>query len=135
MIAPQGSGVKPGNFLELGAVRVHVVESYNRPELYANNPPHPKGLGVGYVLEYPTGLVVYFTGDTNFIDEMLELERRVTLFIPAISGGCVMTPEEAVEAVKSLKPPLTIPVHYENLHLYYRFRDMAQPYTQVVRLS
>ncbi|MEM1606254.1 MAG: hypothetical protein QXW41_08440 [Fervidicoccaceae archaeon] len=45
-----------------------------------------------------------------------------------------MTPEEAVELVSSARPAVSIPVHYTSLRDHYRFRDMSQPYTQIVLL-
>jgi len=45
-----------------------------------------------------------------------------------------MNPEDAFELVKSIKPVVTIPVHTEDPRLLYKFRDMVQPYTQVVLL-
>jgi len=77
---------------------------------------------------------VYYTGDTELVEELLSKSGHVDILILPISGEGVFTPEEAVEAVKSIKPSLVIPVHYEDFSVYYRFRDIAQPYTQVVRL-
>jgi hypothetical protein len=46
-----------------------------------------------------------------------------------------MTPEEAAEAVKLLRPKIALPVHFVEGKLYVKFRDIAQPYTQVINLK
>jgi len=135
LISPSaGMLVKPGSVLQLHDLVIEAVEAYNVPGLYSNNPPHPRGLGVGYLLVFPGNLVVYYTGDTNLVEEVIGVSRRPTVLVLPIGGHCVMTPEEALEAVMSLRPQITIPVHFDGIEQYYKFRDMAQPYTQVVLL-
>jgi L-ascorbate metabolism protein UlaG (beta-lactamase superfamily) len=56
------------------------------------------------------GVSVYHAGDTDFIPEMKGLGVDVAL-VP-VSGTYVMTAEQAVEAVKAIKPKLAIPMHY-----------------------
>ena len=130
-----GPRVKPGDTLRLGeGVSVEVVEAYNRPDR-GGTVAHPKGFGVGYVLSFE-GLRVYHMGDTDLVDEVLGVaEEGVDLAFVPVGGGAVMTPDEAREAVRSLRPTLTIPVHYESERELFTFRDMVQPYTQVVILG
>jgi L-ascorbate metabolism protein UlaG (beta-lactamase superfamily) len=45
-----GYTVKPGVDLDVNGVRVLVRDAYNDPDLYSGKPPHPRGLGVGYIL-------------------------------------------------------------------------------------
>lgn len=136
VLSPLSSEVRPGSAITFGGVEVIVVDAYNRPEMYAGNPPHPKGLGVGYVILFPTGLELYHMGDTNLVDELLGVcKANLMALVPPIGGGCVMTPEEALEAVKTIRPAVTIPVHWDRLELFYKFRDISQPYTQVVRMG
>lgn len=130
-----GIVVKHGDEFNVGKVSVRVIHAYNRPETRGGITPHPRGLGVGYIIDPGYDTRVFYMGDTDFIDEVLELSRSIAILIPPIGGGCVMNPEEAVEVVKSIKPAITIPVHYVDIRDYYKFRDMAQMYTQVIRLS
>lgn len=130
-----GRVIKPGDYLAFEEVVIRAVHAYNKPEIYYGNPPHQKDLGNGYILLIPSSISIYYMGDTNLVDEVLRIDKDVTLLIPPIGGGCVMTPEEALEAVKSLRPSITIPVHYDDFRYFHKFRDMAQPYTQVIRLS
>lgn len=136
VLSPLSSEVRPSSTITFEGVEVMVVDAYNRPEMYGGNPPHPKGLGVGYVISFSTGLRLYHMGDTSLVDEVLSVNKaNLTVLVPPIGGGCVMTPEEALEAVKTLRPAVTIPVHWDRLELFYKFRDISQPYTQVVRIG
>ncbi|MEM1879665.1 MAG: MBL fold metallo-hydrolase [Desulfurococcaceae archaeon] len=135
LISPfAGRIVRPNDLLDLGNIRVVAVEAYNEPELYEGTPPHPRGLGVGFLLSFRDGLSVYYVGDSNLVPEVAEAAEKADVLLVPIGGGCVMTPEEAVELVSSARPAVTIPVHYASLRDYYRFRDMSQPYTQIVLL-
>jgi len=135
VFSPLLNEVKSGSTFKLGDLEVEVVDAYNKPELYAGSPPHPKGVGVGYVLLFPTGFRLYYMGDTNFVDELAHVNGGLTVLVLPIGGGCVMTPEEAFEAVKTLRPVVTIPVHWDNVKLFHKFRDLSQPYTQVIRVD
>lgn len=128
--SPQvGNKVASGDRLRLNnLVEVHVVEAHTRSGV------HSSGLNVGYVLTFNNGSRVYFTGDTELLDSMLKVEKPIHVLIIPIGGDGVMTPEEACEAVKSLKPVLTIPTHFEKNVFYYKFRDICQHYTQIVLL-
>ncbi|MFN3805504.1 MAG: MBL fold metallo-hydrolase [Pyrobaculum sp.] len=131
IISPEvGRRVRPGEVLNLGRAVVKVVEAYNR-----DGGPHPRGLGVGYVLEIG-GVKIYHMGDTSLIDEIAEVAREeIDILLVPVGGGGVMTPEEARDAVESLRPKVAIPIHFQNPRDLYLFRDMAQPYTQVVLLK
>jgi L-ascorbate metabolism protein UlaG (beta-lactamase superfamily) len=124
-----GITVKPGDTVKLRELVVKATSAYSK---WSSS--HTRGVGVGFYITFPSGLRLYYTGDTVLQEEILNFSRRVDVLVIPISGEGVFTPEEAVEAVKSIKPTLTIPVHYEDAVVYYKFRDMAQPYTQVVRL-
>ncbi|MGC8983246.1 MAG: MBL fold metallo-hydrolase [Desulfurococcaceae archaeon] len=129
-----GRLVKPGGSLEVSGVRVSAFDAYNRPELSGEPVPHPRGLGVGFLLAFPSGLRVCYTGDTDLVEEVVEACRGVDLLAVPVGGGCVMAPEEALELIRSVRPAITLPLHAEKPEQYFKLRDMAQPYTQVVIL-
>ncbi|MEL9940463.1 MAG: MBL fold metallo-hydrolase [Ignisphaera sp.] len=121
--------IGPGNTITLGGFTVKAVDAYNIGE--GKEVVHPKGLGVGYIVK-TNDITVYHMGDTDLIPEILDIDAKIDiLFIPI---GCknVLCPEEALEVVKSLRPFIAIPIHYEDKSLLYTFRDIVQPYTQVV---
>lgn len=126
--------VKPGDVLEVEGIRITVREAYNDPSIHGDIVPHPRGFSVGYILSPPEGPSIYYVGDSDLVPELIQVESSIDVLIPPIGGGAVMNPEDAFELVKSIKPVVTIPVHTEDPRLLYKFRDMVQPYTQVVLL-
>ncbi|ACB39348.1 MBL fold metallo-hydrolase [Pyrobaculum neutrophilum] len=124
--------VKPGDRLELGPFAVSVVEAYNVTKLVGGAPAHPKGTGVGYLVE-ADGVSLYHPGDTDLIGEMAKI--RADVFLAPIGGDGTMTAEEAAEAVKLIRPKIAVPIHFEGARPYIKFRDISQPYTQVVHLE
>lgn len=97
--------LKPGDQVEVKGVTVKAVPAYNTDKEF-----HPKAKGwLGFVVTVD-GVSIYHAGDTDFIPEMSGLGVDVAL-VP-VSGTYVMTAEQAVEAVKAIKPKLAIPMHY-----------------------
>ncbi len=101
--------VKEGDTVEVDGVKIKVFPAYN-----TNKPFHPKGKGVGYLIEID-GVKIYHAGDTDVIDEMKELAKEnVDVALLPISGTYVMNEEEAVKAALLIKPSLIIPMHYKS---------------------
>ena len=97
--------MKPGDSLTIGDVMVQAVPSYN-----PNKDFHPKANGwLGFIVEID-GIKIYHAGDTDHIPEMESFDVDIALL--PVSGTYVMTWEEAVQAAKTIKPKLAIPMHY-----------------------
>ena len=97
--------VKPGDRLTVRGVAIEALPAYNLVKKF-----HPREKGhVGYVLTLG-GQRIYHAGDTDAIPEMRDLQPDIAM-IP-VSGTYVMDVDEALEAVKLLKPGLAIPMHY-----------------------
>jgi L-ascorbate metabolism protein UlaG (beta-lactamase superfamily) len=87
----------------IGDLKVDAVAAYNSN--------HPKGTGVGYVLDFD-GIRLYHAGDTGKIDEMTDLaSRNLTYALLPMDGIFNMTPEAAMEADTLIKPKYCIPIH------------------------
>lgn len=130
-----GLVVKPGSTLSIEGFLIKALEAYNPPEAHAGNPPHPRGFGVGFLVEAPSGLTIYYTGDTSLVPEVLSIDTSVDVLAVPVGGGCVMFPEEALELTKSIRPSIAIPLHSEFREHYVKYKNLAQPYTQVVLLK
>ncbi len=130
LVASPFAGVRLGEWarLDLGWASVTAVPAYN-----VDGGPHRRGCCLGYVIEVG-GVTVYHAGDTDLVPEMVRLPRPTVALLP-VGGGSVMEPEEAAEAVKTLRPSVAVPLHYDDRRSYWVFRDIAQPYTQVVDLK
>ena len=97
--------VKPGDRLNAAGIDVEAVPAYN-----LDKPFHPREKGwLGFVVTVE-GVRIYHAGDTDLIPEMGDLEVDIALL--PVSGTYVMTAQEAVEAVKRIKPKVAIPMHY-----------------------
>lgn len=76
---------------------------------------HDKGRGNGYVLTMGDKRI-YFSGDTEAIEEMRALENIDIAFV-CMNLPYTMTPEEAAEGVKSFRPKVVYPYHYRGSDL------------------
>ncbi len=97
--------VKEGGTVDLG-FNLLATPAYNKDKNY-----HPKGMGVGYVLDGERR--VYHAGDTDFIPEMAQLkDLSLDLAFLPIGGTYTMDVEQAIEAVNALNPKAVAPIHY-----------------------
>ena len=102
--------LKPGESTEFGNVVVKAVEAYNYKRFRSPGMPfHPKGLGVGYVIS-TEGKTIYHAGDTDFIEEMNELENVDLALLPS-GGTYTMDNPEAAEAALAINPKTVVPMH------------------------
>lgn len=92
--------------LEIKGTRIEVVPAYN-----LNKPYHPRGLGVGYIVELG-GIRIYHAGDCDFFPEMKNIKADVALL--PIGGTYTMNEEEAASAAAVISPKVVIPMHYGN---------------------
>ncbi len=97
--------MRPGEVIEVGAVKIRAVPSYNTDKEF-----HPKAKNwLGFVVTVD-GVSLYHAGDCDHIPEMADLEVDIALL--PVSGTYVMTAAQAVEAAKAIGPKLAIPMHY-----------------------
>ena len=70
------------------------------------------GLPAGFLIDFPEG-TVYFAGDTAlFLDMELIGRTGIDLAFLPIGDNYTMGPDDALEAVKILKPSRVVPCHY-----------------------
>ena len=87
-------------------IKIQTIPSYN-----INKKFHPKENNwLSYILEIENKRIL-FCGDTDLIPEFNQLNDINIAFLP-IGGTYTMNVVEAVEAVKIIKPKITIPMHY-----------------------
>jgi L-ascorbate metabolism protein UlaG (beta-lactamase superfamily) len=97
--------MRPGDKVTVAGIPIEAVPSYN-----TNKSFHPKDNGwLGFIVTVD-GVRIYHAGDTDRIPEMKSFQADIALL--PVSGTYVMTAEEAVEAVKMIKPKVAIPMHY-----------------------
>ena len=102
--------LKPGEKMSLDGVTVEAVEAYNVKRFRSPGVPfHPKGLGVGYLIR-SEGKTIYHVGDSDFIQEMKELEGIDMMLVPS-GGTYTMDIEDAAEATIAVHPKKAVPMH------------------------
>ncbi|MBN1464725.1 MBL fold metallo-hydrolase [candidate division KSB1 bacterium] len=98
-----GSKLAPGEHAEALGISISAVHAYNSN--------HPKGTGVGFVLDI-NGILLYHAGDTSKIDEMAELTAlNIDYALLCVDGIYNMSPEEAMQAAALIHPKKAIPIH------------------------
>jgi L-ascorbate metabolism protein UlaG (beta-lactamase superfamily) len=107
--------VESGQEIDFGDIKISVLPAYNIDKKF-----HPKDEAwVGYLIKM-NNVLIYHAGDSDFIPEMQRLTgykqpgKEFIALIP-IGGRFTMNVEEAVEAVKLIKPTLAIPMHYGSM--------------------
>ncbi|MBW6469842.1 MAG: MBL fold metallo-hydrolase [Methanosarcinaceae archaeon] len=93
--------------LAIKGIGIEIVPAYNINKSY-----HPKGFGVGYIIEID-GVRIYHSGDTDLIPQMKGLSVDVALL--PIGGTYTMDESEAAEAAVVISPDVVIPMHYNYL--------------------
>ena len=101
----------PGAVTEpMADIRVEAVAAYNTSEHQLQF--HPKEReDCGYVLTIDNAVRIYMSGDTEPTDELRAVKNIDIAFI-CVNQPYTMTPEQAVEAVKAIKPTIYYPYHY-----------------------
>ena len=104
--------IESGDEIDMGNVKIEAVPAYNKYKEY-----HPKSEGwVGYIIKMGN-LIIYHSGDSDFIPEMEKLsgygkqENEFVALLP-VSGKYVMDAEQSAEAASVINPDLAIPMHY-----------------------
>ena len=109
--AIKGIGLIPGESKVVDSVTVKACYAYNIVRMKSpGHPFHPKGFGLGWIVE-SEGQRLYHTGDTDLTPEMENIGPIDVMLVP-ISGIYVMDIDEAVKAVKMIRPKLAIPMHF-----------------------
>ena len=104
--------VESGQELDFGTLKADVFPAYNTDKSF-----HPKEYGfVGYLIKMDE-VLIYHAGDTDVIPEMQKLtgynsKAKNFIALVPVGGRYTMTPEEAFEAVKIIKPSVAIPMHW-----------------------
>lgn len=98
-------GVEPNKSYSVNDFKFETIPAYN-----INKNFHPKANNwVGYII-YLDGIKYYIAGDTDAIDENINLSCDVA-FIP-IGGTYTMNYKEGANLVNEMKPKIVVPIHY-----------------------
>jgi L-ascorbate metabolism protein UlaG (beta-lactamase superfamily) len=102
--------LKIGSSVSFGQVSITAVEAYTKKGF------HTKGEGCGFLIELSgekqEAQRIYFSGDTALIDEMKTLGHVDVAMLSICDNVYAIDTDESIEAIKTLKPALFIPVHF-----------------------
>ena len=94
--------MKEGDTASQKGIEVKAVAGYNSF--------HPRGFNQGYVFKVGDQ-TIFHAGDTDRVPEWAHLGPIDVALLP-IGGTYTMAEEEAAEAVRMIRPKVTIPMHY-----------------------
>ena len=107
--ADSGTALVPGDSFECCGVKVEAVCAYNPAKKF-----HPKENNwLGFIINID-GKRVYYSGDTDVIEEMGELGEIDVALLP-VGGTYTMDAVEASKAVGVIKPKIAIPYHWGDI--------------------
>lgn len=103
----------PGDRLKVGGIKVEAYPSYNTNEGFFGIVAHPKGEAYNsYIIEID-GLRIYHAGDSDYIEEMNDIQDIHTAILPVDGGELTMSTADAARATKAMGAELLVPVHYD----------------------
>lgn len=123
---PSAGILRQGDKIRVGGLKVEAFHSYS-----ISKDHHPKGDCIAFIIE-SEGRRVYHAGDTEVIPEMCKLKKIDVALLP-IDGRYTMDVDDAVEAVKIIRPEIAVPMHYgitcSRLHAD-RFKEKVEKETK-----
>jgi L-ascorbate metabolism protein UlaG (beta-lactamase superfamily) len=106
---PDGIVLRNGERRAFGAIDVEAVPAY---DLTAGEPFHAKGVANGYVITLG-GTRVFVAGVTECVPEIRALRNIAVMFVPMNLPNGRMTAAAAAECVRTVKPAIVYPYHYD----------------------
>lgn len=106
---------EPGDKIDLGNVKLDVVNAYNTDKEF-----HPQQENwLGFVIKIEN-VIIYHAGDTDIIPEMEKLtgygkQGNEFIALLPVGGKYTMDAEQAAKAATIIKPTLAIPMHYASV--------------------
>lgn len=98
--------LSPGENASVEDMSIETVPAYN-----LESSAHPRAKGwLGYIVTIG-GVRIYHSGDTSFIPEMKEL-NDIDIAILTVRDHYMMNGKQVVEAIKTFRPKVVIPVHW-----------------------
>jgi L-ascorbate metabolism protein UlaG (beta-lactamase superfamily) len=126
---PRVVELSQGESCAIGNLRVTATAAHHRARRDLWSPWVPS---LGYLLEVP-GTRVYFAGDTDVYPEMAQLAPVDVALLPVWGWGPSvgeghLDPRTAAEALRLLRPRVTVPIHWGTFFpAYLRARRLSEP--------
>ena len=108
-IVPDGIVMANGDVREVAGVHIEAVGAY---DVTPGESFHPKGEANGYVLTVG-GKRIYVAGVTECVPDVRGVRNVDVVFFPMNVPAARMEPDEAVECLKTIRPRIVYPYHYD----------------------
>ncbi|NLI11154.1 metal-dependent hydrolase [Pelotomaculum propionicicum] len=115
----QAHGLHIGGSYTFDGVKIKLTPAWHGSGYGAGDGPlEYLGTPCGFIINLD-GKVIYHSGDTGLFGDMELLGRlnKIDLAMLPIGDNFTMGPDDALEAVKMLKPKMMIPMHYNTFPL------------------
>lgn len=109
----QVHGMHIGGSYKFDSVKVKLTPAWHGTGYIENGPAEYLGTPCGFIINL-NGKTIYHAGDTGLFGDMELIGRLnpIDLALLPIGDNFTMGPEDALEAVRMLKPKVVIPIHY-----------------------
>ena len=107
-------GINTSGSIDVDGIRLTMVHAIHSSGISDGEKIVDGGTAAGFVLKFEDGYTVYHTGDTGLFSDMKLIAQlyKPQVVMMCIGGFYTMSPVEAAEAVKLLKPKMVIPMHF-----------------------
>jgi L-ascorbate metabolism protein UlaG (beta-lactamase superfamily) len=123
---PDGITLANGESTTVAGVLVEAIGAY---DLTPGEPYHPKGEANGYVITLGSTRI-YFAGVTQCVPEVRGLQNLSVAFFPMNLPLGRMEPDAAIECLRTIKPKVVYPYHYDQAWTSARADALPAPTTK-----
>ncbi len=107
-------GINTSGSIDVDGIKLTMVHAIHSSGISDGERIVDGGTAAGFVLKLEDGYTLYHTGDTGLFSDMKLIAQlyKPQVVMMCIGGFYTMSPVEAAEAVKLLKPKMVIPMHF-----------------------
>lgn len=107
-------GMNTSGSFEIDGITLTMVNAIHSSGITDGEKIVDGGTAGGFIIKLEDGYTLYHTGDTGFFSDMKLIAQlyKPQLTMMCIGGFYTMSPAEAAEAIKLMKPKMVIPMHY-----------------------
>ena len=107
-------GMNTSGSFEIDGITLTMVHAIHSSGITEGERIVDGGTAAGFVLKLEDGYTLYHTGDTGLFSDMKLIAQlyKPQVVMMCIGGFYTMSPVEAAEAIKLLKPKMVIPMHF-----------------------
>jgi L-ascorbate metabolism protein UlaG (beta-lactamase superfamily) len=107
--------IAAGQSYDIDGIRIEAIPAYNTNKFRSPGVTyHPPGLGVGFIINIG-GIRIYHAGDTDIVQGVQDKLKDIDVAMVPVSGTYTMTPEEAAQFVKMIRPKVVMPMHIKTV--------------------